>query len=125
VLDSRRFRITLTLLRQGTAFYPELAKGSRAATKHSKCGFSRCGHSLLTKENRMRRFGVLITALIAILFAFPLWAQTVAIRAGNVIDPATGKVSTNQIILIKDQKIAEIGPSVSIPSDAQVIDLSN
>ena len=59
----------------------------------------------------MRRFAV----LIAILFAFPLWAQTVAIRAGNVIDPATGKVATNQIILVKDQKIAEIGPSVSIP----------
>ena len=73
----------------------------------------------------MRRFGVLITALIAVLFAFPLCAQTVAIRAGNVIDPATGKVATNQIILVKDQKIAEIGPSVSIPSDAQVIDLSN
>jgi imidazolonepropionase-like amidohydrolase len=73
----------------------------------------------------MRRFGVLITALIAILFAFPAWAQTVAIRAGNVIDPATGKVATNQIILVKDQKIAEIGPGVSIPSDAQVIDLSN
>ena len=63
----------------------------------------------------MRRFGVLITALIAILFAFPLCAQTVAIRAGNVIDPATGKVATNQIILVKDQKIAEIGPVSPFP----------
>ena len=53
----------------------------------------------------MRRFAV----LIAILFALPLWAQTVAIRAGNVIDPATGKVATNQIIVIKDKKITDIG----------------
>ena len=65
----------------------------------------------------MRRFGVLITVLIATLFAFPVCAQTIAIRAGNVIDPATGKVATNQIILVKDQKIAEIGPvSLSPPA---------
>lgn len=69
----------------------------------------------------MRRFVV----LIAILFAFPLWAQTVAIRAGNLIDPATGSVAKNQIILVKDQKIADVGSSVAIPADAQIIDLSN
>jgi imidazolonepropionase-like amidohydrolase len=69
----------------------------------------------------MRRFAV----LIAILFAFPVWAQTVAIRAGNLIDPATGSVAKNQIILVKDQKIADVGSSVAIPADAQIIDLSN
>jgi imidazolonepropionase-like amidohydrolase len=61
---------------------------------------------------------------LALLFAAPLCAQSVAIRAGNLIDPATGKVSTNQIILVKDQKIVEVGPSVAIPAGAQVIDLS-
>ncbi|MGA8143318.1 MAG: amidohydrolase family protein [Candidatus Acidiferrales bacterium] len=69
----------------------------------------------------MRRFFV----LLVLLFATPVWAQTVAIRAGNVIDPATGSVAKNQIILVKDQKIAEVGPSVAIPADAQVIDLSS
>ena len=69
----------------------------------------------------MRRFAL----LIAILFAFPLWAQTVAIRAGNLIDPATGSVAKNQIIIIKDQKIADVGSNVTIPADAQIIDLSN
>jgi imidazolonepropionase-like amidohydrolase len=59
------------------------------------------------------------------LFAIPAFAQTVAIRAGSVIDPATGSVAKNQIILIKGQKIADIGSSVAIPSDAQVVDLSN
>src|SRR5215472_6872407 len=66
-----------------------------------------------------------LLALSAVLFAFPTWAQTVAIRAGNVIDPATGKIAQNHIILIKDQKIADVGPNVTIPADAQVIDLSN
>jgi imidazolonepropionase-like amidohydrolase len=69
----------------------------------------------------MRRLAL----LIAIISAFPLWAQTVAIRAGNLIDPATGSVAKNQIIIIKDQKIADVGSSVAIPSDAQIIDLSN
>ncbi len=69
----------------------------------------------------MRRFAL----FIAILFALPLWAQTVAIRAGNLIDPATGSVAKNQIIVVKDQKIADVGSSVAIPADAQIIDLSN
>jgi len=65
-----------------------------------------------------------LLVVLAILFAQPVCAQTVAIRAGNLIDPATGSVAKNQIILIKDQKITEVGPSVTIPSDAKVIDLS-
>jgi imidazolonepropionase-like amidohydrolase len=69
----------------------------------------------------MRRFAI----LLAILFALPVFAQTIAIRAGNVIDPATGKVAQNQIIIIKDQKITDIGPNVAIPAGAQVLDLSN
>ena len=61
----------------------------------------------------------------SLLLAIPTWAQTVAIRAGNLIDPATGSVAKNQIILVKDQKIVEVGPNVAIPKDSQVIDLSS
>jgi imidazolonepropionase-like amidohydrolase len=60
-----------------------------------------------------------------LLFAGPVCAQTIAIRAGNVIDPAKGTVAKNQIILVKDGKIADLGPAVAIPPDAQVVDLSN
>ena len=52
-------------------------------------------------------------------------AQTVVIRAGNVIDPAHGTVAKNQIILVRDGKIAEVGPNVAVPRDATVVDLSN
>jgi imidazolonepropionase-like amidohydrolase len=62
---------------------------------------------------------------ICLLLAVPAWAQTVAIRAGNLIDPVTGTVAKNQIILVKGKKIVEVGPSVAIPADAQVIDLSS
>ena len=62
---------------------------------------------------------------ICLLLAVPAWAQTVAIRAGNLIDPATGAVTKNQIILVKDKKIAEVGPNVAIPAGTQVVDLAN
>jgi imidazolonepropionase-like amidohydrolase len=54
-----------------------------------------------------------------------LAAQTTAIRAGNLIDPATGTVAKNQIILVQDGKITAVGPNVSIPAGAAVIDLSS
>jgi len=47
-----------------------------------------------------------------------------AVRAGRLIDPATGSVATDQIILIKDRKFEAIGPKVAIPPGAEVIDLS-
>ena len=47
-----------------------------------------------------------------------------AVRAGKLIDPASGTVSTDQIILIKDRKFEAIGPKVAIPAGAEVIDLS-
>ena len=63
--------------------------------------------------------------LLLLLFcAGTIAAQTTAIRAGNLIDPATGTVAKNQIILVKDGKIAEVGPAVKIPAGAEVIDLS-
>jgi imidazolonepropionase-like amidohydrolase len=48
-----------------------------------------------------------------------------AIRAGHLIDPATGKVHHNQIILVKDQSIVAVGEDVDIPPNSQVIDLSD
>jgi len=58
------------------------------------------------------------------LFAVPAAAQTVAIRAGNLIDPAKGTVSKDQVILVENGKITAVGAGVAIPKDAQVIDLS-
>jgi imidazolonepropionase-like amidohydrolase len=48
----------------------------------------------------------------------------IAIKAGKLLDPETGKTAANLIILVQGKTIKEIGPSVAIPADAQVIDLS-
>jgi imidazolonepropionase-like amidohydrolase len=50
--------------------------------------------------------------------------KVTAIKAGRLIDPETGTAATNQIIVIEGERIKEVGPNVSIPPGAEVIDLS-
>jgi imidazolonepropionase-like amidohydrolase len=50
--------------------------------------------------------------------------QVVAIRAGRLFDSRSGTIANNQIVLIRGDRITDVGPSVAIPPDARVIDLS-
>src|SRR5947209_10594085 len=69
----------------------------------------------------LKRLALFLT-LISIQ-AFP--QNIIAIRAGGVVDPVKGSVARNQIILVQDGKIKEIGPSLSIPAGATTVDLSH
>ena len=51
-------------------------------------------------------------------------APITAIRAGRIVDPATGTAATNQVILVQGGRFTAIGPNVAIPAGATVIDLS-
>jgi len=51
-------------------------------------------------------------------------AQVTAVKAGRLVDPDAGSVLSDQVILIRDHKIAEVGKGVAIPPGAKVIDLS-
>jgi imidazolonepropionase-like amidohydrolase len=50
----------------------------------------------------------------------------IAVRAGRLF-AGTEKLATNQVILIKGDRIAQVGPAeqVQVPADAEVIDLSH
>ena len=50
--------------------------------------------------------------------------QVVAIKAGQLYEPASGKFVANQVILIRGDRIADVGPNLAIPAGAKVIDLS-
>lgn len=50
--------------------------------------------------------------------------QVVAIRAGRLFDAKAGTMSNNQVILVKGDRIADVGPGLAIPQGARVIDLS-
>src|SRR5215471_8558718 len=51
--------------------------------------------------------------------------QVTAIRAGRVFDSKSGAMLNNQIILIKGDRITNVGSSVDVPAGARVIDLSS
>jgi imidazolonepropionase-like amidohydrolase len=52
--------------------------------------------------------------------------QGVAVRAGRMFDPKSGTNLTNQVILIKGDRIIDVGPAdkIQIPAGVPVIDLS-
>ena len=50
--------------------------------------------------------------------------QVVAIRAGRFFDARTGTLLRDQTILIRGERIAEVGAAVRVPRDARVIDLA-
>jgi imidazolonepropionase-like amidohydrolase len=51
--------------------------------------------------------------------------QTVAVRAGRLFDPRSGTMLMNQVVLIRGDRILEVGPNVAIPANVRVIDLSS
>src|SRR5262249_14618123 len=71
-----------------------------------------------------------LMASIALAGAKPVLAQRkvdttpIAIKAGKLLDPETGKITANQIILVEGSLIKDIGANLQIPSGAKVVDLS-
>ena len=52
-------------------------------------------------------------------------SQVIAIRTGRLFDSKSGALVPNQTILIRGDRISEVGSSVQIPRDARVLDLTN
>jgi len=82
-------------------------------------------HQCPTMINRF-----LVSALLACTLSYsqtPAPDHWIAVRAGRLFDPESDKLATNQVIVIKGDRIVEVGPAdrVKIPVDAQVIDLSH
>src|SRR5262249_29042589 len=50
--------------------------------------------------------------------------QVIAIRAGKLFDARSGSMLTNQVVLLKGDRITDVGSAVQIPASARVIDLS-
>jgi imidazolonepropionase-like amidohydrolase len=53
-------------------------------------------------------------------------ARALAVRAGRLFDSIAGRLLTDQVVVIRGDRIAEVGAAadVKIPEDAQVIDLA-
>ena len=70
----------------------------------------------------MRAFACL---LVWFVICGLMFAQVTVVRAGRMVDPDSGTVLTNQIIVISGNKIQAVGPELTIPAGAKVIDLSD
>ena len=67
-------------------------------------------------------------SIILILLSFSLFAQSSAIKvikAGKLIDPEQGVILENQLVLIVNDTIKEVGSNLEIPDSATILDLSN
>src|SRR5882757_4400187 len=51
--------------------------------------------------------------------------QIVAIRAGRLFDARSGRMLANQVIVVRGERIAEVGAGVPIPAGATVLDLGS
>ena len=51
-------------------------------------------------------------------------SQVTVIKAGRLIQPREGTAASNQVIVIRGNKIEAVGAGLTIPADATVIDLS-
>jgi hypothetical protein len=47
--------------------------------------------------------------------AQPQPAQTIAIRAGRLFDPKSGALLTNQVVVVRGERIEDVGSAVQIP----------
>lgn len=66
----------------------------------------------------------LACALVLAAPALPAQAAATALRCGRLLDPASGRVIQNAIVLVSGDRIERVGPGVEVPAGGRVIDLS-
>jgi imidazolonepropionase-like amidohydrolase len=52
-------------------------------------------------------------------------AQVTVVKAGKLIDPDAGTILSDQVIVVRDNKIESVGKGLAVPAGAKVIDLSD
>jgi imidazolonepropionase-like amidohydrolase len=75
---------------------------------------------------RALRFFAVAATLCAVCATVTL-AQSAAItviRCGRLINPADGSVTANAIIIVRGERVEQVGPALTIPEGAKIIDLS-
>ena len=73
----------------------------------------------------MRRFAVLVIALLCSVSLSAQSSKRIAIRAGKLIDGKSDQPMANALILIEDGKITSVSAGGAAPAGVEVIDLSH
>src|SRR5262249_42883733 len=72
-----------------------------------------------------RRAACVVAVGLAAIATLIAQEQTIAIRAGRLFDAKAGTMLQNHVVLIRGERIVDVGASVTVPAGARVIDLSN
>lgn len=78
----------------------------------------------MKKNSRFLANSLIFLFLVFLTSVVGAQAETVVIKAGRLIDSVAGTAAVNQIILVEGSTIKAVGPNLSIPKDARVVDLS-
>ncbi len=74
----------------------------------------------------MKRNSILLPVILALCLSVSTsLAQTIAIRAGRLIDGYSDKLLENVTVLVEKNKIVSLGKDLAVPADATVVDLGN
>lgn len=76
------------------------------------------------KRNRVVSIALLLLILQGAGSVAAQTAQATVIRCGRLINPVDGSVTLNAIIIVRGERIDQVGTGLTIPSGAKVIDLS-
>lgn len=70
---------------------------------------------------------IICLVFLLCLLSFPQQssAQVLVIKAGKLVDPASGEIANDQSILIENGIITSVGSAIAIPDKAAIIDLSD
>src|SRR5579864_935380 len=80
------------------------------------------------KWEKMKTFTKPLLAIVVLLtLSVTVSAQRTLVRAGKVLDVKTGKIATDQVIVIEGDKVVSVGPASSVKgtSSDRTIDLPN
>jgi imidazolonepropionase-like amidohydrolase len=70
-------------------------------------------------------FAALVVSHLAGAQAAPTASARIALRAARMLDPKTGSVIANPVVVVEGTRITAAGANVAIPAGARVIDLGN
>jgi len=73
----------------------------------------------------MRKIIGTISFLLIVVLGIAQNSKSTIIKAGKLIDVENGTVLLNQMILVRNDSIIQIGNKINIPKEATIIDLSN
>src|SRR5262245_49492319 len=77
------------------------------------------------KPNRVMKRLIVVLSCCCLAAAVRAQATAILIKAGHLVDVVDGQVVDNQMVLVEGELIKEVGPNLTPPANAKLLDLSS